>query len=341
MTMNKKPFGINETVLCQSLGGVAQQAFGKTLSRNPLYDIIWTEMEKKSVWSPALSLIPVSRKTRFNFNVHVLQQLFFGSSNEPVFVYYEGVTPRDDIVVICGMELGTILDFPIPQGLSVLGGTDKISPLSSYSEPLKGDTDPGYSLFSRELENKWKSTLFGAFRQLAFTSTYYAQTKGYRASYHVYMALIPRGNHTLALVTTCACPVVGVKQKLRLESNKEVNYEVGVPETMKISNAITTLGHLSKRAQMVKCNNDVTSKFTEIESDLFLYLALETARREEAIEKERLTLDEVFIEPPNERCARILGLLPEKHDATIMNHQAPESSPKSEQNHLHERKSHL
>ena len=119
MTAETPQLRPKEMALCQSIAAVTKRTLSQWLERAPLYDVSWGEQKKESSWSPALSIIPITKMSTYHTNVTVLQKLRFKESEDDVLVLYKAITPRDDTVIVTGLEVGVLVDAVAPRGFKV------------------------------------------------------------------------------------------------------------------------------------------------------------------------------------------------------------------------------
>ena len=311
-----------ELALSTSISLITETLLKDTLAKAPLYEVIWSDMQKESSWKPALSLIPVSRESKFKTNVHVYQHFETRDSSVPFYAHYEGFTPRDDTVIVSGIEVGTVLDFPIPRGILLFATNTKWQLLDNYEGGAKTKDTPIWTVMKKEIDNQKVSKLFESVRNLASDSQYTATIRlgprgVYSLSYPAYFMLAPRGSRTVAMVSTCAAPLGGFKKKLPIGDGYTVNYEFGFPSPGAFMSAVNVVKELARRAENVKCLQCGTAKVPEIASELMLYLLLESAKRTHAAHNERLSFQDVFSAAPSEATKELFSLLPEGKELIV------------------------
>jgi hypothetical protein len=297
--MTTEPLQLNpeEMALCQSIAAVTDRTMSQWLEKTPLFEVSWREQEKESSWTPALSIIPVSRKSSFKTNVNVLQRIRFKGGEEDVLVLYKAITPRDDTVIVTGLEVGTLVDVTVPRGFSTgAGGLRRFENKEDHKNQRQ--KTPLDAVIRREFQNEKMSKLAQTYVQLANASEYKSSIRMTGRS--VYTISSPRGmiiapyyDKTIVVATSCACPPDGFKRKIELEG-RTVNFEFGVPHDSILGAAINLVGQLSRLTKDYACSYPVTTTFDSIEGLLTLYLMFEASRRRFKPEEGVLTLSEFF-----------------------------------------------
>ncbi len=311
-----------ELTLCRTISAVTETALRDELAGTPLYEVEWYSTEKQSSWTPALSLIPVSRKSTFRPNVHVYQQIRVRDVETPLYTHFEGFTPRDDTVIISGIEIGAVLDYPVSAGFIILAGKGWTQ-LDYHEGGSARKNNPVAFLMKTEGENAKKSKIFVSFAELAsgsqYTATIRLGPRGiYNLSYPAYFLLAPRGNQTVAMASTCACPPRGFKEKLTVPEGYSINYEFGPPSDKVFQNAVSLVRAVMRLAEMAKSVEHGSAQVPNLSSELMLYLLLESVRRANAAQNERLSFRDVFSPNPSEAISTLFSVLPEGKDIKVV-----------------------
>jgi hypothetical protein len=129
--------------------------------------------------------------------------------------------------------------------------------------------------------------------------------------------LIPRGRNTAMMVTTCAAPPKGFKEKLTVSEGRTVNFEFGPPSDVAFSNGINLMWELMHRAKMIQSTEEVIAKSPPLGSELMMYLILESARRLNPVQGDRLSFRDVFDPNPSDVVNELFNLLPESQDSEV------------------------
>ncbi|MFX1483779.1 MAG: hypothetical protein ACFFCP_11405 [Promethearchaeota archaeon] len=317
--LNDKISDPRELTLCKTISAITETVLRENLDGTPLYEVGWFDVEKESSWKPALSLIPVSRRSTFRPNVHVYQQFRVRGIESPFYAHYEGFTPRNDTVIMTGIEIGAVLDVTIPGGIFFFGGKGWGS-VEYFDDSFAEIDNPVYYMIKKDSENKKQSRLFQNVRGLYVSSEYKATIRLgprgiYSLSYPATFMLIPRGKNTVVMVSTCAAPPKGFKEKLTVSEGRTVNFEFGPPSDVAFSNGINVLWELMHRAHMIQSAEEVIARSPPIGSELMMYLVLESARRLKAVQGDRLSFRDVFDPNPSDAVNELFNLLPEGQDS--------------------------
>ena len=317
--LNDKITNPRELTLCKTISAITETVLGENLDGTPLYEVGWFDVDKESSWKPALSLIPVSKQSTYRPNVHVYQQFNVRGIESPFYAHYEGFTPRDDTVIVSGIEIGTVLDLSIPGGIFFLGGKGWY-PTEYYDESFAEMNNPVYYTIKKESENLKESRLLQNVRGLYVSSEYKATMRLgprgiYNLSYPATYNLIPRGKNTVVMVSTCAVPPKGFKEKLTVSEGHTINFEFGPPSDVALSNGINVMWELMHRARMIQSTEEVIARSPPLGSELMMYLVLESARRLKAVRGDRLSFRDVFDPNPSDVVNELFNLLPEGQDS--------------------------
>jgi hypothetical protein len=313
MTTEPLKLGPEEMALCQSIAAVTERTLSEWLEKTPLFEVSWREQKKESSWSPALSIIPVSRKSSFRSNVTVLQRLRFKGGEEDVLVLYKATTPRDDTVIVTGLEVGTLVDVVVPRGFHVgSGGWTRFE--NNEDQKNQRKETPLGAVLRTEFQNTKKSKLMQTYVQLANSSEYVTSVR-LTAPRKTLTINSPRGlfiapyyNKTIVVATSCACPPNGFKRKIDLERGT-VNFEFGVPNDRILSTGINIVGQLSRLIKDYACDYPVSTTFESIEGLLALYLTFEASRKKYKPEENALTLSELFGFGEADRIGELMNLI--------------------------------
>ncbi|MGY5863455.1 MAG: hypothetical protein RTV41_02565 [Candidatus Thorarchaeota archaeon] len=298
MTTEPQKLDPEELALCQLIAAVTERTLSEWLEKKPLFEVSWREQQKESSWSPALSIIPVSRKSSFRSNVTVLQRLRFKGGEEDVLVLYKATTPRDDTVIVTGLEVGTLVDVVVPRGVHVgSGGWTRFE--NNEDQKNQRKETPLDAVLRTEFQNTKKSKLVQTYVQLT-NSSEYVTTVRLTAPRKTLTINSPRGlfimpyyDKTIVVATSCACPPNGFKRKIELRRGT-VNYEFGAPNDNILRSAINIVGQLSRLIKDYACDYPVSTTFESVEGLLSLYLMLEASRRKYKPEENALTLSEIL-----------------------------------------------
>ncbi len=310
MATEPPKLGPEEMALCQSIAAVTERTMSQQLEKTPLFEVSWREQKKESSWSPALSIIPVSRKSSFKSNVNVLQRLRFKEGEEDILVLYKAITPRDDTVIVTGLEVGTLVDVMVPRGFRVgSGGWTRFE----NNEDLKNQRKqtPLDAVLRKEFQNPKKSKLAQTYVHLADSSEYLSSIRiTGRSKFTINsprsIFIAPAYNKTIVIATSCACPPNGFKRKIELERGT-VNFEFGVPNGNVLKSAVNIVVQLSRLIKDYACNYPISTTFESVEGLLALYLMLEASRRKFKPEENTLTLSELFGFGTADRISDLMG----------------------------------
>jgi hypothetical protein len=297
MAIEPQQLGPEEMALCQSITAVIDRTLSEWLEKTPLYEVSWREQQKESSWSPALSIIPVSRKSSFKSNVSVLQRLRFKGGEEDVLVMYKALTPRDDTVIVTGLEVGTLVDVTVPRGFRIgQGGFMRFE--NKEDQKNQREETPLDAVLRKEFQNEKNSKLVQTYVHLANSSEYMSSIRMTGRSKFTINSprsifIAPYLNKTIVIATSCACPPNGFKRKIELERGT-VNFEFGVPNDSVLQSAINIVGQLSRLIKDYACSYPVSTTFESVEGLLALYLMFEASRRKYKPEENALTLSELL-----------------------------------------------
>lgn len=297
MAAEPQQLGPEEMALCQSIAAVTERTVSQWLEKTPLYEVSWREQKKESSWSPALSIIPVSRKSSFRSNVSVLQRLRFKGGKEDVLILYKAITPRDDTVIVTGLEVGTLVDVPIPRGFHF--GHEGWSQLDNNEDHKNQRKEtPLGAVIRKEFENKKTSKLVQTYIHLRNSSEYMSSVRMTgRSKFTINsprsILFAPHYDKTIVVASSCACPPNGFKRKIELEKGT-VNFEFGVPSEHVVNAAVNMVGQLARLAKDYACDYQVSTSFESVQGLLALYLMFEASRRKFKPDENVLTLSELF-----------------------------------------------
>ena len=311
MTMEPPQFTAQEMALCQMVASVTDQTLTQYLETKPLYEVSWRDKKKESSWSPALSIIPVTRKSSYGINVNVLQRLRFKGGSSDVIVLYKAITPRDDTVIVTGLEVGVLAEGSAQRGFHVdASGWSRLE--NNEDRPGQTTVTPLDSVLRMHLQNAKSTNLMRSYTHLRSSAEYVGTVRMTRRSqFNISsprsMMLAPYHDETIVVATSCACPPNGFKRKIELESGS-VNYEFGVPSPAILQNAVDVVGKLSRLVQAYPAEHPVSTTFDGISGQLALYLMLEAIRQRHRPGETPITLSEIYGEDSRDRLGELMAL---------------------------------
>lgn len=278
-----------ETALCTFLDSATRKAFGERLDGNPLYEVHWQGIKKKTEWKPALSLIPVKREKTYGVNINILQRFKIKGVDNETYAIYSAVTPRDDKAVFLGVDLAMLEKYSVPRGLmfTVKG----IKPVERDGDPESGRiryTTPLHTAIKTEFAHKKQSRLINQFNELLDAGQY----DRFKLTSSKYFVVGPLSGQTLILCSSYVNPLKGPKQQFQIDGGK-MKIQFGVPDPKEIRKTLNFLLMLSDYVRVYAVDADVGSSIPNMGLPSLL-MGLEAARRENFPEGPPVHLGEIF-----------------------------------------------
>ncbi len=311
MTMDPPQFTAEEMALCQMVASVTDQTWTQYLEQKPLYEVSWRDRKKESSWSPALSIIPVTRKSSYGINVNVLQRLRFKGGTSDVVVLYKAITPRDDTVIVTGLEVGVLADGTAPRGFHHdANGWSRLE--NNEDRTGQSNITPLDVILRMHLDNQKRTNLMRSYTQLKNSAEYVGTVRmSGRSTFNISsprsFMIAPYHDKTIVVATSCACPPNGFKRKVELDRGS-VNFEFGVPNPKILQSAVDVVGQLSRLVQAYATDSPVSTTFDGISGQLGLYLMLEAIRQRHSPGETPITLSEIYGTDSRDRLGQLMAL---------------------------------
>ena len=227
---------------------------------------------------------------QIKFNRWLVNRFKIGGIRSDLFGFYEGMTEgrNQDKAVYTRMQMGTILDFAIPNGF-VISEKKKIIPLRTSGEPdTATKVDPLLQLVQTDFEQK-KSKLNMMLHGLPEKTKYRVggiTGTEYEFQQKPLVVVAPRQGKTIVGLVSLSHQPGGQKtqgRKLRVENQ---DYEVGVPYGPNFINAYHIIRYFQDIPDICKTDIPRTSELPPVEDfakknrgSIFDFLALEVARQ--------------------------------------------------------------
>lgn len=322
--LNNREIAVLKAVDLQS-----RHIFEDKMKRPSLYEIIW--VDKKSKFTPKLSIIPISRSHGVNLNV--LQRLFLKDFDYPIYILYRAMTPQDHNIIFTGTQAGIILDYPVDRGFFL---KDKIVfrgpgyeavPLVNLddSEERVSLMNPLLALIESEIRNSgsWlddkKSSLMGMYDRFSDNDeTPPIGLSKYKGKAPKGFIITPYGNKTIIFASTCDCSSVFDKRldKGRIKEAVELD---GKRRTLTISPP--GLGGINLTTQVVRTATNLTNQAKSERNVIskppnklglnFRYLLLEAQRRQLGDTQGEISLHEILGQAPDSRIKMVFDSIDE------------------------------
>lgn len=307
------------TELCKVIGGETASLFNGQYGfpqkrRDSLYEVVWTA--KQQEWHPALSFIPL--KKSYQSNVRVLERTYLEGWDEAIYNLYTAFTPHDNAVLVTGIEVGTILDFAVPRGLiitdstSIRGPPFMATPLTNIGdEAAASKVNPLLALIQTEIDNhKWgmksgsRLTTFIQELKSDGETPFVGRMppKNFNVRFPKCLGIVPVGNQTLIVASTCG--PASIEEKQRLDHGRVVRdvaisrgivkFYIAPQSSVQFVYAFSAMRQASKIAGMAKHDGLVRSKPIAEMGHLPLFMFVESLRRQYQPETNEISLHEIF-----------------------------------------------
>lgn len=255
-SMYEAIFGILRNVVEER----SNQVFGERLrSKSP---VISQWKRDPPIMSGNKEIYPLGR---FRF----IQQLEFEGIQYPLIFMQD-----QNILDIVGLQVGMIVDSPIPRGLVIL--PKDIVPLELEKEQKRTYMNPLYALLRRERENEGKSTFMKNIKKLSdgyemkedvSTSLVTQVVLGKFGSeakiimkYPNYVTMYPVGNRTVVVTSTGVPNRDFVSAKLQTPNGKTTKIALSVPSEKILEILVSIMTDSVRIIESVQCDYTVQSK---------------------------------------------------------------------------------
>lgn len=257
--MEKWMYESIHSTLCRIVDDRTDQVFGESLRSKSRITSKWridtpVIMHDKEIY-------PLGR---FRF----IQQLEFDTFRYPIFCMQDY-----NIFDSIGVQMGMILDSPIPRGIVIL--PEDFAPLELDKESTWTFMNPLYALVKREWENKENSILMKSLKAVFHEFVIKKNVSGMftarqilgqsnvvvlKLRYPNYLAMLPVGKRTVVVVSTSVPFREKIKVDIEQLNGKRKNIEFSVPSKSFLNTLLRIMDESIRINEKVQCDFPIQSK---------------------------------------------------------------------------------